>query len=253
MAFYTTYSDVLLRADIESHRGGETGPLSRTDRRRVVQDRWRTLHFQFGQAYGDGYGMGFEVVTQGTTGQLVPLPPNFLRLVFFERSDRRDEGNRRGRLPQRTTHEEALRHGWLRRGVDPGGLGRYLIEGPGEEWDVGLGQYVVYPQRLRLFPELAAGQTIDLGYRIQAPTFGDPTDDNDDVVQVDVIAEPAFAWLANELRIVMASREEAQELARARVRAQEVAEMVRDLHGLQDDGVIDVRAFATPELDGAGY
>jgi len=238
MSFPASYADILLRADRYSHRGGDTGPVTRTDRRRYALDAWRELHFAISAGWQDGYGYTRRQLTLTAAGPTLTLPNNFLSLQAL----RRDDFDRRQRV-YRVDPTAAEERGWYDGDQNPSSP-HYFLEGPGEEFDENLQADVPYPQRIRFFPDVPAGTLVTLGYRTQAPSLGDPTDDNDDVIQVDVIAEPAFAWLANEVRIGMVTREEAKELQRARAKASEIAVQLNTLRGRQDDlGVLDADDF----------
>jgi hypothetical protein len=176
-------------------------------RRRFLQEAYNRVWYYL--TAGD-IGIGLtrrEYTIAAPVVALVELPQNFGAL----RSLVVNPGNSQWQ-PVLTSDAEQDR---LRGNLAPGlRVGTYQVEGPGEDWDEDLLQYVPYSRRLRFYPDLSPGNVVRISYVTQPRTLGDPTIDDDDDVEVDVFSEVVEAVLIDLAVLESAGRGDPKEYAR---------------------------------------
>lgn len=236
MAFIVTRAEIVARVRREAHRAGDTGTGNDRDLHAIAVDKLREWHFVMAADSQSGVGKAVRELVVTTPGPTFDLPTEFLTLKAWTRDDISSTTNARGvTSPVRVLPAAFITFDFDTAGNEPRGKGVYYIEGPGKEFDTGLGQLMTYPQRLRVSPDFAANATIKLLYISQAPDFGDPNNAADDSTQIDVINAMAYNWIAQLVRLVFVGRGDTDEYRRALQAASEATVAGLDARDSQDE------------------
>lgn len=105
---------------------------------------------------------------------------------------------------------------------------RALLEGP---YIDPADDITVVARGLRFFPALESGDEIKLVYLTQEPSLGDPSDDGDDTVSVEVFTEPIELAICQAVRQRMVTREDSVEFGRAMAEVQAAAQDFKKWQG----------------------
>jgi hypothetical protein len=210
MAYTITRADLRARLRDEirycsSSGAGADADLNRRLQRHVA-DVWEEM-----VATAQGVGMATLTKTIATgdpdgyePGDRVPLPADFRRqsLLKVDRAE-----------PTASTPQELESFAVDAVAVPGRGALRYYLEGPGQ--DTSVSPPVPTAQQIRLYPPWREGQVLTLVYVVQPPTLGDPADVADDVIELDLIHEPAVRYIVCSTAVDAVSREDDKGYQRA--------------------------------------
>lgn len=232
MSYLRTRAQLRQRAQREAQRQSDTGAYATANWDSALQDAWAEAWYLLTR-YPEGYGVKRRQITIVLASATVDLPAEFLSLRAVYRRVNAGAG---ACLARPTDWKEVytLSADTWPPEVSYGNL--YLTEGPGLE-DDGLTEY---PQRLRFFPSLSAGEVIDLVYVTQAPQL-------QEAVAVDVVAEPIEAAVCALARARAVTREDSSEYQRANQALINAIDLFVKHHGQRDrTGLVNGASMTTP-------
>lgn len=253
MPLLVSRQDIRERVIREAHRQADTGTVSAPDLNRTINDERRSWAWLVARHDRTAIGKGFRTLSVTDESSTVDVPSEFAALYGMRRSDCTHHAG-----PQRVLPNVALQAGWLDDDAthQPSLPGAYWLEGPSQAFDVGLGELVTTPQRIRLFPPLPAGGSVTIVYLVQPPEFGNPEDvgAGADLEVIDLISPPNYDAVVAMVRAKAAARGDGAEEQRAIAARQLAVQQTVDDRGREDrHGVISADQFGGNRHGWPGY
>lgn len=221
MPRYRSRAQLRQRAKTEAHRLKAGGSWGDREWNHALQWAYSRIFEQLSISC-EGFNLACREYTIGPTppeapaGPVLALPNAFLDLRSLSRMNGQGVGLWGGVAPRRATYKLIRdRGGEIFTGTETPGY--YLIEGPGTEFDDGLGIEVAFVQRLRFWPDLREGERITLAYATQPIDLGDVelVGVADDLTKHDVISDAVESAICAVARAQAAEKADPKEYARA--------------------------------------
>lgn len=232
MSYLRTRAQLRARAQREAQRQSDTGAYSTTNWNDALQDAWAKAWYLLTR-YPEGYGVKRRQATIAVASATHTLPAEFLSLRSVYR---RASSGSKPRVTGQADWNAIFALGVEDGGGTQGQGDLWMIEGPGLEDD----GTTVFPQRLRFFPSLAAGEVLDLIFVTHPPAL-------QEAVAVDVIAEPVEAAICALARAVAVVREDNSDYQRAHQALTEAIDLFIKHHGQRDrTGLMTPAATTVP-------
>lgn len=235
MAFIRTRAQLIdrLAADVKEGAPNQ-GTLSTENYRRYLDQAWATVWHNLTDGEG-GFGRVTVSITSATASPTLVLPQDFLALHAIARS--RGGGSQTAQwIPAQTTWKEVKR---LRLdmfdNINQDYYGGYYL------WET-LGSPP--QQALRFFPQLAAGEIVELSYVTQAPSLansdGTYTDTlgnaEDATITIDLFSEPLTSSVISLARVRLVNRSDEDEYQKALAQLGSIIETTIEARTKQNQG-----------------
>lgn len=225
MAYFRTRAQVRERLILETQRESGTGAYSDEKANSNIQNALDEIWFDLIKA-DEGFGITRETFTILADSSTMEIPDEFfeLRAIYLI-----TDGETRNKILKETTYHEVEERQF---DILTGEPYYYLLEGPGRENVASI--YTDYKQRLRFWPPLRSGDKIRITATMQPPSYGDPSDVNDDTISLDLIAEPILAAIVFTAALKVLRREDNEEYKRCSVERAQALARYQEIHGRRD-------------------
>lgn len=231
MAYDVSRAELRARLIREGRLESEQDENGIADMNRALQDAWNLIHADLA-GVNEGYASTTQSFTVLADSDTLELPSVFRALRAIRRRP-----SELSYPPVSVKPEEVDDLCLDEREISLPGF--FQIEGPGTEYDENTLQYVYYPQRLRFWPSLEAGEVVRLRFSTAPTSLGDPADPNQDGTTIDVIDERVAGAIVALARITTSKSEDqtgyqrAIDAARAAVAESRKAPRMRNAAGVE--------------------